>query len=144
MEATTGGPMQTATSSLFWRIFLWMSVVILVIIEVGTRMMGYEHGLFEWLNALFMVSSLIPLYGLAYSYPVLKAFVWKVYLIPNAAYNLGYPVVLVFWPENPFHVQIAFDWTHAIGFIYSGVIVYACFLYAFSRPGIWSKSEVVA
>lgn len=135
-ELTEDGDVPPVGTHVGWKIFFWITLVLLVLAALGVPFMP-EITPFDWIDLATSVGAQVGLGGLAFQKRVGARRFWVVFFALCMPWSIFYTVVLPLLGVPLYGQVMTLDISFAISIAFTILILFALYAYAMRAEHLW-------
>ncbi len=125
----------------WWKVFFFINILIMPLAVFGFALSGdFKLSIVEYIDLLISFVFIVGLFGLAFNKALGTQAFWKyffyVLLVDSIIINLIFPVAGI----ESYGQKGTIDIYFFIGNLFTGLVLWASYLYGFKRPQIWNRT----
>ena len=139
-QAPLGNSEPPTSNTLGWKIFFW-ALAMLTLMAMGALPPLGALSIFDKVDLALTIVTLIGIFGFAYYHPVLNVVFWRYffYVVLFDVFLLSVVFPLLGVPRYGHVATLGIDYLFEL--LFSGVLLFALYGYAYRRPFIWVSKD---
>lgn len=137
--ADLGSGDRKPTNNIWWKIFFWISAVLMLL---GVVTLPFIEGvtILDYADVILSVIAVVGLFGFAFYRPIGKVVFWRYFFYIVLLESIAYTLLLPAIGYERFGEENAYDIWYAVEVVYALLFLCALNLYAYKRPIVWKNA----